>query len=91
MLDTRLYGLSTQTTDYQAEAATRLHLPFPLLSDAALELVRALALPTFEVDGMTLVRRLTLVANDGVIEKVFYPVFPPDASADTALAWLREG
>jgi len=84
-----LFGLSTQDTDYQREAATRLHLPFPLLSDAQLELTRALNLPTFAVDGMTLLRRLSLVADDGVISKVFYPVFPPDESAAEVVAWLR--
>jgi peroxiredoxin len=84
-----LFGLSTQDTDYQREAVTRLHLPFPLLSDAKLAFTRALRLPTFAVDGMTLLRRLALVADDGVIAKVFYPVFPPDASAAEVLAWLR--
>jgi len=84
-----LFGLSTQTTDYQREAAERLHLPFPLLSDASLALTRALRLPTFEVDGMTLLKRLTLVIDDGVIRFVFYPVFPPDKNAETVLAWMR--
>src|SRR5262249_36282035 len=84
-----LFGLSTQDTDYQREAATRLHLPFPLISDAKLELPRALRLPTFAVDGMTLIRRLALVIDDGVIAKVFYPVFPPDANAGEVVAWLR--
>jgi peroxiredoxin len=84
-----LYGLSTQDGDYQREAAQRLHLPFPLLSDARLALQRALGLPTFEADGMTLLKRLTLVVDDGVITKVFYPVFPPDRSAADVIAWLR--
>ncbi len=84
-----LFGLSTQDSDYQREAAERLHLPFPLLSDARLELTRALALPTFEVDRMTLLRRLTLVIDDGAIAKVFYPVFPPDTSAAEVVGWLR--
>jgi peroxiredoxin len=83
-----LYGLSTQTTAYQREAVERLHLPFPLLSDERLAFARALKLPTFEVDGMTLIRRLTLVARAGVIEKVFYPVFPPDRNASDVLAYL---
>jgi peroxiredoxin len=85
----RLYGLSTQSRDDQREVAERLHLPFALLSDAGLELQRALALPTFAVDGMTLLKRLTLVLDDGVITKVFYPVFPPDRSAAAVVAWLR--
>ncbi|HEY7485025.1 MAG TPA: peroxiredoxin [Streptosporangiaceae bacterium] len=82
-------GLSTQDTAYQAEAAERLHLPFPLLSDADLRLARALRLPTFEFDGETLIKRLTLVVRDGVIEHAFYPVFPPDGHAAEVLAWLR--
>lgn len=84
-----LFGLSTQDTDYQREAADRLHLPFPILSDVDLALTRALRLPTFEVAGMILVRRMAWVIEDGVIAKVFYPVFPPDASAAEVVAWLR--
>jgi peroxiredoxin len=84
-----LYGLSTQDTDYQREAAERLHLPFALLSDAGLALTRALDLPTFAVEGMTLIKRMVLVIDDGVIAKVFYPVFPPDQSAEAVVAWLR--
>ena len=86
----QLYGLSTQSHDDQREVAQRLHLPFALLSDARLELQQALTLPTFVVDGMTLLRRLTLVLDDGVITKVFYPVFPPDRSAAEVVAWLRD-
>jgi peroxiredoxin len=85
-----VYGLSTQDTAYQREAVERLHLPFELLSDAGLELAKALNLPTFEVDGMKLIRRLTLIARDGEIRKVFYPVFPPDKNAGDVLAWLTE-
>ena len=85
----RLYGLSTQDSAYQGEAAARLHLPFPLLSDAGLALARAIGLPTFTVAGMTLLKRMTLVIDDGVISKVFYPVFPPDRNAEEVLAWLR--
>ena len=83
-----VFGLSTQDTAYQREAVERLHLPFELISDEKLELARALKLPTFKVDGMTLIKRLTLIARDGVIVKVFYPVFPPDRNADDVLAWL---
>ena len=86
----RLSGLSTQDTDYQREAAERLHLPFPLLSDAELRLTSALGLPTFEVAGMTLLKRMALVIDDGAISKVFYPVFPPDRSAEEVTRWLRE-
>ena len=84
-----LFGLSTQDSDYQREAATRLHLPFAILSDAELELTRALKLPTFTIAGMTLMKRLTLVIDDGVITKVFYPVFPPDQNAEEVIGWLK--
>jgi peroxiredoxin len=86
---TEVYGLSTQTTAYQQEAVERLHLPFELLSDAELAFASALRLPTFAVDGMTLIRRLTLVIQDGRIEHVFYPVPEPDRNAEDVLAWLR--
>lgn len=86
---TAVFGLSTQDTAYQREARDRLHLPFELLSDAALTLARAIRLPTMEVAGMTLIRRLALVADDGRIVKVFYPVFPPDQNAADVLAWLQ--
>jgi peroxiredoxin len=89
-LGASVFGLSTQDTDYQSEAATRLHLPFALLSDADLAFARALGLPTFEVDGMVLLKRLTLVIDEGWIEKVFYPVFPPDRSAEEVVEWLED-
>lgn len=85
----RVYGLSAQSTADQAEAAGRLHLPFPLLSDEAHELAKALQLPVMEVAGRTLLKRLALVADDGLIVKVFYPVFPPDRNAGDVLAWLK--
>ena len=84
----QLYGLSTQVTAYQQEAATRLHLPFAILSDAKLSLTKALNLPTFSVAGMTLLKRMALVADNGKITKVFYPVFPPDKNAEEVIAWL---
>jgi peroxiredoxin len=87
-LGARVLGLSTQDTAYQREAVERLHLPYPLLSDERLELARALRLPTFEVAGVTLLRRLTLFLRDGAIEDVIYPVFPPDRSAEAALERL---
>ena len=85
----QLYGLSTQDSGYQREAVDRLHLPFAILSDADFALQRALNLPTFEVDGMVLIKRMALVIDDGTITKVFYPVFPPDRSAAEVIAWLR--
>jgi peroxiredoxin len=83
-----LFGLSTQDTAYQHEAAARLHLPFALLSDEDLSLARALRLPTFAAAGITLLKRLTLVIADGIVAHVFYPVFPPDRSASDVVAWL---
>jgi peroxiredoxin len=85
----RLYGLSTQDTSYQREAVERLHLPFAILSDAGLMLTRALNLPTFQVSGMTLLKRMAWVVDDGTITKVFYPVFPPDKNAEEVIAYLR--
>jgi peroxiredoxin len=85
-----VYGLSTQDTAYQQEAVMRLELPFPLLSDERLELTTALRLPTFAAAGHTLLKRLTLLLRDGVIERVWYPVFPPDTHAEEVLAWLRD-
>ncbi len=89
-LDTQVHGLSAQTTAYQLEAKQRLHLPYELLSDVDLQLKSALKIPTFAAAGMELYKRLTLIARDGRLEKVFYPVFPPERNADEVLAWLRE-
>jgi len=95
-LGTRVFGLSTQTTRYQHEAVTRLHLPFALLSDADLAFTRALRLPTFEFawtfgeQPAELIKRLTLVIRDGRIEHVFYPVFPPNKDAERVQAWLAQ-
>ena len=89
-LGARVFGLSTQDTPYQREAAERLHLPFPLLSDEKLEFAGALDLPTFEAEGMTLIKRVTLVVEDGEIREVFYPVFPPGRNAEEVVAWLSE-
>lgn len=84
-----IYGLSSQHTDYQREVVERLELPFQLLSDPSLELAAALRLPTFEVDGKTLYKRLTMIVNDGVIERVCYPIFPPNEHAGQLLDWFR--
>jgi peroxiredoxin len=81
-------GISTQSLDEQREFAEREHIPFPLLSDRGLRLADVLRLPTFEVEGMTLYKRLTLIAEGGKIVKAFYPVFPPDRNAADVLAWL---
>lgn len=85
-----VFGLSTQDTAFQREALQRLHLPFAILSDDRLELTRALKLPAFEVNGLTLLKRLTLVVRDSRIEHVFYPVFPPDGHAEEVLGWLKD-
>jgi peroxiredoxin len=84
----QLFGLSVQDTGYQREAAERLHLPFAVLSDEAMAFTQALKLPTFTVAGMRLLKRMALVIDDGVIGKVFYPVFPPDKNAAEVIAWL---
>lgn len=86
----RVFGLSTQDSDYQQEAADRLHLPYELLSDDSLALATALDLPTMEVDHNKLLRRLTMVINDGVIVRVFYPIFPPDQDPRNVIEWLTE-
>jgi len=85
----QLYGLSTQDSAYQQEAATRLHLPFAILSDEKMALTRALKLPTFTTSDMILLKRMALVIDDGVITKAFYPVFPPDKNAAEVIAWLQ--
>jgi peroxiredoxin len=85
-----VFGLSTQSNAYQTEMASRLHLPFPVLSDEKLGLTRALDLPTMEVAGLTLIKRLALIIDDARITQVFYPVFPPDRNAGDVLVWLRE-
>jgi peroxiredoxin (alkyl hydroperoxide reductase subunit C) len=85
----RVFGLSTQSTAYQQAMAERLHLPFRVLSDEDLALTRALRLPTFEAAGLTLIKRLALIVDDGRVTHVFYPVFPPDRNAADVLAWLK--
>jgi peroxiredoxin len=87
-LDARIYGLSTQDVAYQREMVERLEVPFPVLSDAQLELASALRLPTFTLAGQTLLKRLAWIQRDGVIRRVFYPVFPPDRNASEVLEAL---
>ena len=88
--DASVVGISAQEPDEQREFAEREHIPFALLSDSELTLAAALRLPTFEVDGTTLYKRLTLIAEAGRIVKVFYPVFPPDRNAAAVLTWLDQ-
>lgn len=87
-LGAAVFGLSTQDTDYQRELVARLGVKFPILSDEHLELAHAMRLPTMEVAGLTLLKRIAWIAQDGVIERVFYPVFPPDQNASIVLAAL---
>jgi peroxiredoxin len=86
-----VFGLSTQDTADQRETATRLHLPFVLLSDAQLRLAEATGLPTFTAAGLVLLRRLTMIVEAGRIAHVLYPVFPPDRSALDVIDWLAGG
>jgi peroxiredoxin len=88
-LGARVAGLSAQGLDDQLEFAERNAMPFPVVADPERQLGAALRLPTFEIAGLTLYKRLTLVAETARIVKVFYPVFPPDENAGQVLAWLR--
>jgi peroxiredoxin len=88
-LGAEVYGLSSQDTAYQREAVERLHLPFAILSDEKLAFAHALNLPTFEIQDMTLIKRITLIIRQGTIEHVFYPVFPPDKNAEEVRHWLQ--
>lgn len=88
-LGAAVFGLSTQSPEIQKELAERLHLPFEVLSDENLELIRALGLPTLEVEGRTLTKRVTLILRDGAVEAALYPVFPPNESAAQTIAWLK--
>ncbi len=85
-----VFGLSTKTTEYQQELVKREHLPFEILSDEKLKFANALRLPTFEVEGEILLKRLTFIVHQRKIVKVFYPVFPPDKNAEEVIAWLFE-
>ena len=88
-LGVKVFGLSTQTTEYQIEAVKRLHLSFELLSDANLRFTKQLKLPTFKTEGKQLIKRVTFIVEAGTIIKVFYPVFPPDKNADEVINWLE--
>ena len=90
-LGARVAGLSAQTLDDQIEFAERNRMPFPVISDEWLELARDPGLPTFEVEDLTLYKRLALIAEQGRIVKVFYPVFPPDRNAQDVVDWLKRG
>lgn len=87
-LGASMVGISSQSPEEQREFSERVRLPFPLLSDPMLLLAEQLRMPTFEVAGMTLYRRVTLIAEGALVTKVFYPVFPPDRNAEEVVAWL---
>jgi peroxiredoxin len=87
-LNVSIFGLSTQTTEYQKEMVERLHLPFPVLSDEKLEFATQLNLPVFEVENMKLIKRITLILNDNMIVKYFYPIFPPDKNVEQVIKFL---
>jgi len=89
-LHAEVFGISTQDTAYQQEMVKRLAVPFEVLSDEHFAFIKALRLPTFTFDGMTLNKRLTLIVRNGRIEEVFYPVFPPDTHAEHVIAWLKK-
>lgn len=84
-----VFGISAQPVDDQKEARSRLQLPFELLNDSHLALTQAMRLPTFVYQKSTLIKRLTIIAIDGIIHKVFYPVFPPNRNAQDVLEWLK--
>jgi peroxiredoxin len=86
----QVYGISTQTSTYQAEVHERLHLPYDLLSDKKLELQKALNLPTFEWEGKKVLKRVTMAIEKGRVVKVWYPVFPPDKATSEVVSWLKE-
>lgn len=90
-LGSKVVGLSTQTTEYQKEMVDRLHLPFLVLSDCKFYFKRALSLPTFEAAGMTLLKRLTMIAKDGIIVAVHYPIFPSDSDPLWVMNYLKDG
>jgi peroxiredoxin len=89
-LGAQVFGMSTQSTEYQIEAKARLHLPFELLSDRDLSFAKAIELPTFKIENQYLIKRVTTIAADGKIVKVFYPIFPPDRNVNDVINWLRE-
>jgi len=90
-LGAAVFGLSAQSLEEQREFAVREQMPYPLIHDGAFRLADDLGLPSFEADGRRYYRRLTFIARRGRIEKVFYPVFPPQENATDVVAWLRQG
>jgi peroxiredoxin len=89
-LGARVAGLSAQALPEQVEFAARTHMPYPVIADPELRLRDSLGLPAFEIAGMTLYKRLALVAEQGIVVKAFYPVFPPDRNAADVVDWLAQ-
>jgi len=89
-LNAAVLGLSVQTTEYQKEMAERLHLPFPIVSDVNYQFQKALNMPTFVAAGVILLKRVTLIVNNGVIEAVHYPIFPSDSDPAWAINYLKQ-
>lgn len=85
----QIFGFSSQDTDYQKEFVQRNHIPFEILSDAQFEFIDYMNLPTFEYEGLRLVKRMAWVIQEGVVQKVFYPIFPPNENASAVLSWLK--
>ena len=85
-----VFGVSTQDTAEQKNASTRLHLPYPILSDKDHKLSSALKLPIMEIAGHTLLKRTTLILQNNIIRKVFYPVYPPEKDPHNVMTWIRE-
>lgn len=88
-LSVSIFGLSVQAPAVQKEFAQRNHITFPIISDSQLKLTEHLKLPTFDFEGEKLIKRMAFFIKDGIIQKVFYPVFPPDKNAEHVLAWLN--
>jgi len=85
-----IFGLSTQSTEYQKELATRLHLPYTILSDEKLEFSKKLKLPMFKVLKMNLLKRITLILKDNKIIKYFYPIFPPTKNIEDVINFFEK-
>ena len=83
-----IFGLSVQSTEYQKEVKSRLNLPFELLSDENFDFINNLSLPILEIDDIVLAQRVTLICQDGIIEKIFYPIEDPEKNALDVLNYI---
>lgn len=89
-MDAKVFGVSSQPLADQKEVRARLALPYELLNDTPLELTRAMNLPTFEYEASIYIKRITVIAIEGVIKKTFYPVFPPDKNVSDVIIWIKQ-